>query len=149
MIRLMIALAILFSSGAAGRADELPQFGGEWKTTMGAVTLEQKDHDVTGRIEFFKLPLEVVPLDGLALENDAPIGLHVHDDLADVRFALLALARRWNLYIQFVFAEREIPGHDEENEQHKQYVHHRRDLKTHVAFTAACVEAHGGFGLLA
>ena len=58
MIRLMTALAILFSAAVAGRADEPPGFGGEWKTTMGPVTLEQKGQDVTGRIEFFRLPLE-------------------------------------------------------------------------------------------
>jgi predicted esterase len=58
MIRLITAVAILFSAAVAGRADEQPQFGGEWKTTMGAVTLEQKGQEVTGRIEFFKLPLK-------------------------------------------------------------------------------------------
>jgi predicted esterase len=55
---LMTALAILFSATVAGRADEPTQFGGEWKTTMGPVTLEQKGQDVSGRIEFFKLPLK-------------------------------------------------------------------------------------------
>src|SRR4051794_31850484 len=58
MTQLTTALAILFSVAVAGRADEKPQFGGEWKTTMGPVTLEQKGQDVSGRIEFFKLPLE-------------------------------------------------------------------------------------------
>ena len=58
MIHSMAACAILFSVAMAGRADEPSQFGGEWKTTMGPVTLEQKGQDVTGRIEFFKLPLK-------------------------------------------------------------------------------------------
>src|SRR5258708_4610761 len=58
MIRLITALAIVFSAAAAGGADDQPQFGGEWKTTMGAVALDQKGKDVKGRIEFFKLPLK-------------------------------------------------------------------------------------------
>ncbi len=58
MIRWKTAPAILFSAVVAARADELPRFGGAWKTTMGSVTLEQKGQDVTGRIEFFKLELK-------------------------------------------------------------------------------------------
>ncbi len=56
MTRLMASF--LFLTCVAARGDEqLPSFAGEWKSTFGPVTLEQKGNAVTGRLVFFKLPL--------------------------------------------------------------------------------------------
>jgi predicted esterase len=55
---LIAVLVPVFLGTAACGADDPRGFSGEWKTTMGPVTLEQKGDDVTGRIVFYRLPLK-------------------------------------------------------------------------------------------
>src|SRR5262249_26501070 len=55
----MIAvLAVSMTVASVLGADEPGRFAGEWKTTMGPVTLAQTGDAVTGTIDFFKLPLK-------------------------------------------------------------------------------------------
>jgi predicted esterase len=58
-MKALIAVLVSVFFGAAACAAEQPRgFTGEWKTTMGPVTLEQTGDSVTGRIVFYKLPLK-------------------------------------------------------------------------------------------
>jgi predicted esterase len=71
MTRIIVGIAAILAGGATSRADEPGRFAGEWKTTLGPVTIEQKGEDVSGRIVFYKLPLKgKVDAKGLALEYD-------------------------------------------------------------------------------
>jgi hypothetical protein len=71
MIRIIVGLAAMLAAGSTSLADEPARFEGEWKTTLGPVTLEQKGEEVSGRIVFYKLPLKgKVDGKGLALEYD-------------------------------------------------------------------------------
>jgi hypothetical protein len=58
MKTLIAGLVSVFFGAAACGAEQPGGFAGEWKTTMGPVTLEQEGDNVTGRIVFYKLPLE-------------------------------------------------------------------------------------------
>jgi predicted esterase len=58
MAWLIAALATVLAGGSGPGAQQAGQFTGEWKTTMGPVTFEQKGNDATGSIVFFKLPLK-------------------------------------------------------------------------------------------
>jgi predicted esterase len=53
-----MVLTTVLASAAASGAEGPGRFAGEWKTTLGPVTLEQSGDDVTGRILFFKLALK-------------------------------------------------------------------------------------------
>ena len=71
MARLIAGIALLIAGSPAFAADGPVQFAGEWKTTMGPVTLEQKDSEVTGKIVFYNLALKgKVEDEGLALSYD-------------------------------------------------------------------------------
>ena len=72
MNRLIIGIAVMLASPSAFGADTPVRFAGEWKTTMGPVTLEQKAGDeVTGKIVFYRLALKgKVEGKGLALSYD-------------------------------------------------------------------------------
>jgi predicted esterase len=58
MTRSIAGLGVLVLGVAAARAGEPGKFAGEWKTSMGPVTLEQKGDDVTGRLAFYGLALK-------------------------------------------------------------------------------------------
>ena len=58
-MRLLIAvLSPFLVEAAACGAEHQGGFAGEWKTTMGPVSFEQTGGEVTGKIVFYKLPLE-------------------------------------------------------------------------------------------
>ncbi len=58
-MRPFIAILVSVVCGAAAcGAEQVRGFAGEWKTTMGPVTLEQSGDNVSGRINFFRLPLK-------------------------------------------------------------------------------------------
>ncbi len=52
-----VLVPVFFGAAACG-AEQPKGFAGEWKTTMGPVTLEQSGNNVTGRIVFYGLPLK-------------------------------------------------------------------------------------------
>ena len=58
MTRLIAVIAAVMAGSTASGADEPGRFAGEWKTTMGPVTLEQKGDEIAGKIVFYKLPLK-------------------------------------------------------------------------------------------
>ena len=58
MTRSIMGLAVLLATTAADGAEKPDKFAGEWKTTLGPVTIEPKGDEVTGMIDFFKLPLK-------------------------------------------------------------------------------------------
>jgi predicted esterase len=71
MTRLIAGLAAILATSSASGADDLDRFAGEWKTTMGPVTLERKGDEVAGKIVFYKLPIKgKVDGKGLALGYD-------------------------------------------------------------------------------
>jgi hypothetical protein len=57
----MVAWGVVFFGASicspAWSANEPGAFSGEWKTTLGPVTFEQKGQEVTGQIIAFKLPV--------------------------------------------------------------------------------------------
>ena len=71
MRRLIAGFAAFLATSTALGADGLDRFAGEWKTTMGPVTLERKGDELTGKIVFYKLPLKgKLEGKGLALGYD-------------------------------------------------------------------------------
>lgn len=58
MTRSVAAFAALLILGGPARADEPAPFGGEWKSTFGVVTLEQKGDAVTGSFGARKFPIK-------------------------------------------------------------------------------------------
>jgi predicted esterase len=58
MYRLIAIVTVVVTGIGPSRADDVNTFVGEWKTTMGPVTLTQKGGDVSGQIVFFKLALK-------------------------------------------------------------------------------------------
>src|SRR5258708_7090381 len=55
MTRLIAGLAALVTAATALGADDSGGFAGEWKTTLGSLTLDQKGDAVTRRPVFYKL----------------------------------------------------------------------------------------------
>jgi predicted esterase len=55
MTRMITGMAVLIACANASRADAPGKFAGEWKTTAGPVTFQQKGDEVTGKIVFFNL----------------------------------------------------------------------------------------------
>lgn len=71
MARLIVGIAIFIAGSSASGTDAPVRFAGEWKTTMGPVTLEQKGAEATGKIVFYNLALKgKVEGKGLALGYD-------------------------------------------------------------------------------
>lgn len=71
MTRSILGLMALLVVTRTCAADEPRGFAGEWKTTLGPVTLSQNGDDVTGSLVFFKIPLKGKVKDQeLALEYD-------------------------------------------------------------------------------
>ena len=71
MTRIIVGIAAILAGGSTSGAAEPGRFAGEWKTTLGPVTLEPKGEEVAGKIVFYKLPLKgKVDAKGLALEYD-------------------------------------------------------------------------------
>lgn len=58
-MRPLIAILVsVFCGAAACGAEQTRGFAGQWKTTMGPVTLERSGDNVTGRLVAFRLPLK-------------------------------------------------------------------------------------------
>ncbi len=82
MIRPAIFLAISVLTSYAQGADDAAKYAGEWQTTRGPLTLEAKGNDLTGRLVFWKLPVQGSVKEGkLALQYDEG-RLHFEADLA-------------------------------------------------------------------
>ncbi len=58
MTRMIAVMALLIASATASGEDVPVKFAGEWKTTAGPVTFQQKGDEVTGKIVFFNLPVK-------------------------------------------------------------------------------------------
>ena len=58
MTRLIAGLAASWRPRRPSGRTRLDRFVGEWKTTMGPVTIERKGDELTGKIVFYKLPLQ-------------------------------------------------------------------------------------------
>jgi predicted esterase len=81
MRRLTAALTALLVCTAACGDDQQGRFAGQWKTTFGPVTLEEKGDEVSGQIVAFKLPLKG-KLDGKTLKVSYDEGqIHVNASL--------------------------------------------------------------------
>jgi predicted esterase len=70
-MRPLAGIWAVLAGATAFAADEPARFAGEWKTTLGPVTLEQEGDEVSGKIVAFRLPLKgKVEGKGLALGYD-------------------------------------------------------------------------------
>ncbi|WP_422928893.1 hypothetical protein [Singulisphaera sp. PoT] len=72
MSRIVVGwIAALVVSSLPARAAEPPGFAGDWKTTLGPMSLKQDGDAFTGVLDFFKIPLKGKLKDGeLTLEYD-------------------------------------------------------------------------------
>ncbi|HEY2156963.1 MAG TPA: hypothetical protein VGH33_15145, partial [Isosphaeraceae bacterium] len=57
-MRTLTSLAALLAWSVAAGADDAPRFAGAWKSTFGAVTLEQQGDAVTGHFGAGKFPIK-------------------------------------------------------------------------------------------
>jgi predicted esterase len=56
MTRMIAGMALLIAGASATGADAPARLAGEWKTTAGPVTIQQKGDEVTGKFAAFNLP---------------------------------------------------------------------------------------------
>jgi predicted esterase len=84
MTRMIAGMAVLIACASASGADGPVTLAGEWKTTSGPVTFQQKGDEVTGKIVFWNLALKG-KLEGRKLavsytENGAKIDANLEID---------------------------------------------------------------------
>jgi predicted esterase len=100
MTRTIAGIAVLIAAATAFGADDPVKFAGEWKTTAGPVTLQQKGDEITGKIVFFNLPVKgKVEGKGLALsyvENQVKVDATLEFDASGNAFTGTSKASNGN-----------------------------------------------------